>query len=106
MAQLEDVKDVCDRLAPLGWRDLLNAVTGGELDISQPSGEMLRTELQKPLSHIDRTFPGFEDFAGPSARGIAAGNLSQSLLYHAFASPRVTRDHNGALLGAFPTIPE
>jgi len=27
MALIDDVKNLCDRLAPLGWRDLLLAVT-------------------------------------------------------------------------------
>src|SRR5436190_850454 len=34
MSLIDDVKAVCDRLAPLGWRDLLLAVTNHELDIS------------------------------------------------------------------------
>jgi hypothetical protein len=103
---VDDVKAVCDRLAPLGWRDLLMAVSNGQLDIAQPTGAALKTEVRKPLTHVDTSFPGFEDFAGPGARGVAAGSPSRSLLYHALASPRVVRDSAGQLLRGFPTIPD
>lgn len=29
MALIDDMKALCDRLAPLGWRDVLLNVTGG-----------------------------------------------------------------------------
>ena len=35
MSLIADVKTVCDRLAPLGWRDLLLTVTDDALDISR-----------------------------------------------------------------------
>ncbi len=106
MALIDDVKAICDRLAPLGWRDLLKAATTPALDIEQKTPQALQKALELPLTHIDRTLPGFEDFNLAGARGITAGNPSQSLLYHALASPRVVRDANGALLKGWPTLPE
>jgi hypothetical protein len=106
MALIDDVKALCDRLASLGWRDLLLAVTKQQLDIRQANAAALKEEVQKPLTQIDTSFPGFEDFGSSEARGIAAGTPSRSLLYHALASPRVVRDGDGNLLRGFPTIPE
>ena len=102
MAIIEDVKDVCDRLASRGWRDFLKAVTGGDLDILQSTGPKLLTALTSPLSTIDRTTAGFEDFSPGGRRAITAGKPAESLLYHALASPLVVRDHQGRPLGAFP----
>ena len=49
MARIDEIKRLCDRLAPLGWRGLLQAATGNELDISQSSAEDLKRELIKNL---------------------------------------------------------
>jgi hypothetical protein len=106
MALIDEVKAVCDRLAPLGWRDLLKAATTPALDIAQKTPQALQNALATPLSQIDRTLSGFEDFNAAGARGITPGDPSQSLLYHALASPRVLRDANGALLKGWPTLPE
>ena len=46
MALIDDVKDVCDRLAPLGWRDLLKAVTNDALDIKQLTKAKLKEALK------------------------------------------------------------
>ena len=54
---LEEVKQVCDRLAPHGWRDLL--LEHG-LDITATD---LKQELTKELPSINRDIEGFEDFA-------------------------------------------
>ena len=35
MALIDEVKKVCDRLAPLAWRDLMLAITNNALDILQ-----------------------------------------------------------------------
>src|SRR5437867_811036 len=96
MSLLNDLKSVCDRLAPLGWRDLLKAATKGDLDIAQPTAEKLKAVLLATLPAIDRTVPGFEDFAGDGRQGITPGRPSHSLLYHAVASPQVTRDAEGS----------
>ena len=61
MSLIDEVKVICDRLAPLGWRNLLLSVTNNALDISQPTSAQLRTALTRSLSTIDRTHPGFED---------------------------------------------
>lgn len=93
MPLIDDVADVCRRLADGGWRDLLLLVTDGDLDITAPD---LRQELARPLARIDRTVPGFEDFAKEGDRGIEPSVPARSLLYHALASswvrpPRSTR---------------
>ena len=62
MSLIGDVKAVCDRLAPLGWGELLLAVTNNALDIKQPINTKLKAVLTTPLATIDRTKSGFEDF--------------------------------------------
>jgi hypothetical protein len=106
MALIDEVKAACDRLAPLGWRDLLLAATGGALDVAQATPAALKGVLGRPLAAIDRRLPGFDDFHPDGARGIVPGRPAESLLYHAFASPRVARGKGGALLGGFPTLTE
>lgn len=101
MALIDDVKAVCDRLAPLGWRALLLRVTNQALDIVQPTTARLRTELTKPLAAINRGAAGLADFSLAGSRAITAGRPGESLLYHALASPGVTRGLRG-----FPTLRE
>ncbi|MDF2014671.1 hypothetical protein [Priestia megaterium] len=96
----EQVKQICNRLAPHGWRDLL---CQHNLDITEPD---LETELKKELINIDRRIKGFEDFALEGKRGIEPGQPARSLLYHALASPNVTTGVNGSKLGTFPTLAE
>src|SRR4051812_16759866 len=79
---IDHVAAACRRLAPSGWRELMGL---HGLDIS--AGELAR-ELSRPLP-IDRSIPGFEDFAWEGTRGIEPGMPALSLLFHAFASPRV-----------------
>ena len=86
MPLIDDLKIVCDRLAPLGWRDLLLKVTGNSLDIQQPTPSALRSALLAPLPGIDRTVPGFTDFASGGKHGITPFSPATSLLYHAFAA--------------------
>ena len=64
---IDGVTTVCRRLAPEGWRDLLLAVSHDELDITTAD---LSTMLSQPLSQIDRTIPGFEDFALEGTRAL------------------------------------
>lgn len=101
MALIDDVTGVCRRLAPLGWHPMM--LKHG-LDITAAD---LRAELTKELPQIDRTIPGFEDFAAEGRRGIEAGNPARSLLYHALASPNVVGlgDGTDALKG-FPSLAE
>ena len=98
MALIDDVKAVCDRLAPLGWRNMLLEVTGGQLDILKPTSAALKAELTKTLTAIDRTVTGFTDFSLSGTKSIVAGSPADSLLYHALASPNVTEGLSG-----FPT---
>src|SRR5271169_4526510 len=100
---IDGVADACRRLASLGWRQMLMDATGGELDIAAAD---LRRELGKPLAHIDRTYPGFGDFANAATRAIEPGRPDRSLLYHAFASPTVAADRKGVDLSGFPTLAE
>jgi hypothetical protein len=97
------VNTVCKRLAPEGWRDLLLKVSHDELDIGAAD---LGAMLAQPLARIDRTVPGFEDFALEGTRGIEPGSPARSLLFHALASPNVFRDGTGNDLSAFPTPAE
>jgi hypothetical protein len=106
MALIDEVKAICDRLAPLGWGGLLKAVSGGALDIAQKTPQALQKAMTAQLSRIDRTVLGFEDFDKDGDKGISAGQPSQSLLYHALASPGVVRDAKSALLKGFPTLAE
>lgn len=103
MPLINDVKALCDRLAPLGWRELMLNVSAGRLDIIQDTAAALRRVLVRALPTIHRTLPGFEDFSSEGQRAITAGKPAQSLLYHALASPLVVRDHRGQFLGGFPT---
>src|SRR5215207_3274898 len=100
---IDQVTTVCERLASEGWRDLLLAVSHDELDITSAD---LGTTLSQPLSQIDRTVPGFEDFALEGTRGIEPGSPARSLLFHALASPNVFGDAAGNDLSAFPTPAE
>lgn len=97
MTLLDDVAEVCARLAPSGWRELLLA---HGLDIT---AEDLRAELTKTLP-VDRDIPGFEDFAADGTRGIEPGVPARSLLFHALASPNVAVGVDGRPLGGFPTL--
>ena len=97
---INTIKQICDRLSPGGWGDLM--LRHG-LDINAPN---LAAELTRELPNIDRTLPGFEDFAFEGRRGIEPGNPARSLLFHALASPNVTQGANGEDLTLFPTLAE
>ncbi|MEA2337931.1 MAG: hypothetical protein QOE82_1938, partial [Thermoanaerobaculia bacterium] len=104
MALIDDVKAVCDDLAPHGWSDLLRK---HGLDITVAANK-LAAELDKALT-VDRTLPGFEDFVdagvgGGTSRGVEPGRPTFSLLYHALASPNVLHRPDGMKLGKFPTL--
>jgi hypothetical protein len=99
MTLLESVTHVCTRLAPGGWHSLMLA---HGLDLL---AEPLAAELHRPLK-IDRSIPGFTDFATTGSRAIEAGAPAHSLLYHALASPNVLSDENGQTLQLFPTAAE
>lgn len=101
MLLIDQIKVICDRLAPLGWRNVLLAATGQQLDIQRPAAAALKAELTKNLTAIDRTVPGFADFALSGTKAITAGSPANSLLYHALASPGVTAGITG-----FPTMKE
>ena len=99
MSLIDGVTGVCRRLQSHGWRDLLLEVSGGELDIA---ADDLADQLAKTLQQIDRSVPGFEDFAEEGRRGIEPGWPALSLLYHALASPAVV----GETLTEFATPAE
>ncbi len=109
MALIDDVKAACDRLAPLGWRDRLLAVTGNALDISQPTGAKLKAALTKVLPTIDRTLRGFEDFHATANRAVTGGSPARSLLYHALACSLVHPTADGSPSSKpsnYPTLDE
>ena len=99
MTLLDGVTATCTALADHGWRDLLLQVSGGQFDMLASD---LAAALSSPLSVIDRTVPGFDDFASAGVRAIEPMSPAQSLLYHALASPRVVAVA-GNPLGVFPT---
>lgn len=74
MALIDDVKQICDRLAPLGWRDLLIKVSANGLDIAQPTSTKLRAAVTSALPTIDNTLPGFEDYRAPRIAALAPAN--------------------------------
>ncbi|SEB22144.1 hypothetical protein [Pedobacter hartonius] len=89
MNLIQNVNELCSKLASHGWRDMLLSVTNNELDIVQKTHENLRKALLAPLNNIDREFPGFEDYAFEDNKGICPRNPASSLLYHALSSPNV-----------------
>ena len=96
MALIDDVKAICDRLAPFGWRDRLLLVTGNTLDISQSTNAKLKAALTAVLPGIDRTQMGFEDFHATANQAVTGGNPARSLLYHALACSSVHPTVDGA----------
>src|SRR5215204_4473779 len=100
MSLLDDVKKICDRLAPAGWGELL-ALHG--LDITAAD---LKAELTRELPNVRRGVSGFEDFAHEGRRGIEPGHPARSLLYHALASTNVLKKADGSSLTVFPTLAE
>ena len=75
MPIIDDVKSILASLENGGWADLF-AHHG--LNIGAAN---LKNALLQPLSNIDRSIPGFEDFAPNASRGIERGKPSHSLLY-------------------------
>ena len=100
MALIDGVRAALGRLEPHGWGELLarHGFNVGAAD--------LRAELLRQLPRIDRSLPGFEDFAAEGRRAIEPGRPARSLLYHALASPGVVAGADGEPLGAFPTPAE
>ena len=97
---IERVQKAYKRLARHGWEALFRA---HGLDLRAAD---LKSELLRPLDTIDRTIPGFQDFALEGSRGIEPGRPAHSLVYHAFASPQVTAAPDGSPLRKFPTLAE
>lgn len=97
MALIDDLHSMLQTLADEGWRELFVA-HGLNIDADDLEGE-----LGKVLP-INRSYPGFEDFALEGVRGVTPGQPAQSLLYHALASPKVVSSVDGTPLGVFPTL--
>ena len=100
MSLITEVKKICDRLAPHGWRDLL--MQHG-LDITASD---LQEELLREIPRINRDIRGFQDFALEGKQGVVPRNPARSLLFHAFASPDVIKGAKAKELTAFPTLAE
>jgi hypothetical protein len=107
MSSLDALFSLVQRLSSRGWRELLRK---HGLDIAMPTSEALAQELARNIAlTIDRTVPGFEDFARPLSatepvRAIEPGKPFRSLLYHALASPRVRLRENDE--AAYATLTE
>ena len=102
MALIDHVKQICNRLAPLGWRNLF--LQHG-LDITAND---LSQELSKTLT-INRTLNGFEDFSQDGSRAIEPASPGLSLLYHGLASALVHPTPNNqpsANADDYPTLEE
>lgn len=100
---IDAVKAACGRLAGGGWAELF-ALHGLDIVASD-----LGAELSRDLPDIDRSQPGFGDFALEGMRGIEPGQPALSFLYHALASPEVVsyRAARGVVtLTVFPTAAE
>jgi hypothetical protein len=97
---IDQVKKICNRLAPYGWFELFKQ---HGLNIT---AEDLKAELLRDLPSINRQIKGFEDFAAEGKRGIEPGSPSRSLLFHALASPNVTKTIDNKDLENFPTLVE
>jgi hypothetical protein len=103
MPLLNDVKTLLNRLAPLGWRDLL--LQHG-LDITATD---LEKELTRSLPTILRNLQGFATFTTSGIRAIEPGSPARSLLYHAFASADVHPTADGRPSdnpSVYPTLAE
>lgn len=97
------VEAMCNRLAGAGWAELLRR---HGLDLA--AGD-LAAELSRTLPAVDRTQPGFGDFAPEGVRGIEPGRPALSLLFHALASPEVRSYRDGdrtVEITEFPTPAE
>jgi len=101
MPLINDVHTMLVRLAPRGWGSLLKA---HGLDVGVPVSK-LAAELARPLV-IDRTQPGFEEFALAGTRGVEPAIPGRSLLYHALASPDVLPLTTDPVMEDFPTLEE
>ena len=107
MPLIDAVRTVISRLAPRGWKELMEH-HGLHLDAAD-----LAAELQRPLvkagggSTLDGTVPGFEDFSPNGSAAIEPGDPALSLLYHALASPNVYPSPTGSRTDEdFPTLVE
>ena len=87
MALIDQIKILCDRLAPFGWQDFLKAATDNSLDIKKPSTATLKQELTKNLTTINRGITGLEDFSPSGNSAISPSQPSLSLVYHALMAP-------------------
>jgi hypothetical protein len=97
---IHTVRKICKRLNESGWGEIFGS---HGLDILASD---LKRELLRPLDNINRTLPGFSDFAGEGRRGIEPGRPAHSLLFHALASPQVTRCPDGKPIREYPTPAE
>ena len=103
MTLINEIKAVCDRLAPLGWRDLLKKVTHDSLDIEQATEAKLKGGAPEADRRYRSDASGFRGLRRRRPARHHTGQALSSLLYHALASPCVTRDADSAPLKGFPT---
>ncbi|SDG75443.1 hypothetical protein SAMN04487996_122167 [Dyadobacter soli] len=104
MSSLNQLSQICQRLAPFGWATLLKR---HGLDILAPN---LENEIYKDISGtIDRSIPGFEDFISSGHRAIEPYVPCKSLLLHALSSQNVHPGPGNTVVednAAYPSIDE
>lgn len=104
MALIDQVTQLCRRLAPLGWADLMN-----QFGLDMNAADMA-AELARVLPNIQAmNVPGCSDFHPGAVRGIEPGVPARSLLYHVLASPAVHPTADGSLSTdptVYPTLEE
>jgi hypothetical protein len=103
MTLLKRIAALWNRLEPAGWGAVLAAHGLKIPRKADPAG--LARLLAAPLK-VDRTRPGFGEFAADGARGVEPGRPSRSLLYYALACPQVRTDPDGEPIAAFATPAE
>ena len=103
MTLLNEVQIILNKLSENGWHKLLNDAA----NLNIKAGNLEEELLEKPLN-IDRTFPGFKEFALEGNRGISPGKPAHSLLYHVMASPLVlwSNKQKTEELSYFPSLEE
>ncbi len=97
---VEQAKSIMSKLSTYGWDKVFSQHGLNILAVD------LSAELLRPLSGIDRSCPGFEDYAIKGVRGVEPRKPALSLLFHGFASPNVVSYVNSGTpveLSGYPT---
>lgn len=97
---LNDFRRCLSRLSDGGWQPVFTHLNLDPNSLNLRNDLLAVTHLsEQELALID----GFGDIAPDARRLIEPGRPAQSILFHALASPSVTRDSDGNSFTAFPT---